>query len=130
MESYRLNSRIVEGEKEFMIQTLNDAEKGIVKTSIFIDGEFLDADILPHSEEITEDQVLNIVKSAHGEKKSELEHLLKCFNDVIEKGSPDAMHQLGIAMYYKKLYWEAEQLFRSVVKMKLDYDEAWFYLCR
>ncbi len=32
MESYRLNSRIVEGEKEFMIQTLNDIEQGVVKT--------------------------------------------------------------------------------------------------
>jgi len=130
MESYRLNSRIVEGEKEFMIQTLNDTEQGVVKTSIFIDGEFVDADILPHSGEISEDQILNMVKSAHGEKKSELEYLLKCFNDIIEKGSLESMQQLGIALYYKKLYLEAERLFRSVVKMKQSFDEGWFYLCR
>lgn len=130
MESFRLNSRVVEGEKEFMIQTLNDTEQGVVKTSLFVDGEFLDADILPLSKELSEDQLLNMVKTAHVEKKTELEYLLKCFNDVIENGSPESMHQLGIALYYKKLYWEAEQLFRSAVKLKQNFDEAWFYLCK
>jgi len=130
MESYRLNSRIVEGEKEFMIQTLNDIEQGVVKTSLFVDGEFLDADILPHSGEISEDQVLDLVKTAHREKKSELEYLLKCFNEIIEQGSPEIMHQLGIALYYKKLYSEAERLFRTVIKIRPDFHEAWFYLCR
>lgn len=130
MESFRLNSRIVEGEKEFMIQTLNDTEQGVVKTSIFVDGEFLDSDIIPHSKAISEDQLLNMVKTAHSDKKSELEYILKCFNDVMEKGPPESMHQLGIALYYKKLYWEADQLFRSVVKLKPAFDEAWFYLCK
>lgn len=130
MESYRLNSRIVEGEKEFMIQTLNDSERGVIKTSIFVDGEFLDADVLPHSDKISEDQILSMVKSAHGEKKSELEYLFKCFKSVVENGSPETMNQLGIALFYKKLYWEAEKLFRTAAKMKQNFDEAWFYLCR
>ena len=73
MESYRLNSRVVEGEKEYMIQTLNDTELGVVKTSVFVNGEFLDDDIMPHLETVSEDEMLNMVKNAHGEKKSELE---------------------------------------------------------
>jgi len=130
MESYRLNSRIVEGEKEFMIQTLNDTEQGIVKTSLFVDGEFLDADILPHSGEVSEDQLLELVKNAHGEKKSELEYLLKCYKEVMLQGSPEIMNQLGVALFYKKLYAEAIRLFTSVTKIRPDHHEAWAYLCR
>ncbi len=130
MESYRLNSRIVEGEKEFMIQTLNDIKQSIVKTSLFVDGEFLDADILPLSADSTENQILNLVKTAHVEKKSELEYLLKCYKDVMQQGSPEIMNQLGIALFYKKLYSEAGRLFRMVVKMRPEHHEGWIYLCR
>ena len=130
MESYRLNSRVVDGDKEFLIQTLNDTEQGVVKTSIFADGEFLDADILPHSEEISDDQILNMVKMAHSEKKSELEYLLKCLKEVMSQGSPEIMNQLGVALFYKRLYPESAQLFRAITKMKPDHHEAWSYLCR
>lgn len=130
MEPYRLNSRIAEGEKEFMIQTLNDTEQGVVKTSLFVDGEFLEADILPHSGEISENQLLELVKNAHAEKRSELEYLLKCYKEIMSQGSPEIMNQLGIALFYKKLYPEAINLFKSVVKIRPDFHEAWSYLCR
>ncbi len=52
---------------------------------------------------------MDMIKAAHSEKKSELEYLLRCFNEVIEQSSPELMHQLGIALYYKKLYSETER---------------------
>ena len=73
MDSYRLDSRIVDNEKEYLIQTINDVRQGVIKTSFFVDGELMDASIMPHSEEMSENEILNLVKSTHGDKKSELE---------------------------------------------------------
>lgn len=128
METYRLNSRIVEEDKEFLVQTENDIDKGIVRTSIFINGEYVDSNILPHQGEISEEQVLDLVKTAHGEKKSELEFLLKNFHQVLENGSPDMMVQLGKALYYKKMYNEAVRLFRAAANLREDSHEACFFL--
>jgi len=128
MEAYRLNSRIVEDDKEFLVRTENDAERGIIRTSIYINGEFVDSNIVPHEGEFSEEQVLELVKNAHGEKKAELEFLLKNFREVLNNGSPDMMCQLGKAMYYKKMYAEAARLFGSAIKLKEDMHEAYFYL--
>ena len=83
MESYRLDSRIVEDDKEFLIQTVNDTREGIIKTSLFANGELLDSSIMPHSEEMGEPEILELIKATHGEKKSELEYLLKSFKEVM-----------------------------------------------
>jgi len=128
MESFRLNSRIVEDNKEFLIQTVNDDRQGVVRTSLFVNGEFLDADSLPHAEEATEEQVLELVKSAHGDKKSELEYLLRSYRDVLERGTPEMMCQLGMALHYKRMYGEAIRLFRTAVKLRDSYNDAYFFL--
>jgi len=128
MEAYRLNSRIVEDDKEFLVQTENDSEKGLVRTTIFINGEFVDSNIVPHQGEFSESEVLDLVKNAHGEKKTELEFLLKNYREVLSNGSPDMMCQLGKALYYKKMYAEAARLFNAAIKLKEDMHEAYFFL--
>jgi len=128
MEAYRLNSRIVEEDKEFLVQTENDAEKGLVRTTIFINGEFVDSNIVPHQGEFSENEVLDLVKTAHGEKKSELEFLLKNYREVLSNGSPDMMCQLGKALYYKKMYAEAARLFNAAIKLREELHEAYFFL--
>ncbi|UCD93954.1 MAG: tetratricopeptide repeat protein [Candidatus Zixiibacteriota bacterium] len=128
MESFCLNSRIVENEKEFLIQTANDVKEGVIRATLFVDGELLDASVLPHSEDITEDEILNLVKTAHGDKKSELEYLLKSYKEIIEKGRSEEMYHLGTALFCKRMYPEARELFRCAIKLKHDYHEAHFYL--
>lgn len=130
MESYCLNSRIVESDKEFLIQTANDIKEGIIRTSLFVNGELLDASILPHSEELSEDEVLGQVKTAHGEKKSELEYLLKSYKSILKEGRVEGMYHLGTALFHKRMYGEAQQLFRSAIKLRHDYHEAYFFLSR
>lgn len=130
MESYRLDSRIVEDDKEFLIQTVNDTREGIIKTSLFANGELLDSSIMPHSEEMGEPEILELIKATHGEKKSELEYLLKSFKEVIAQGRPEMMFHLGTALYYKRMYTQARQLFQSAVKLKHDYHEAFYYLAQ
>ncbi len=128
METYSLKSRVPAENKEFLIQTTNDIEQGVINTSIFIDGELLDTASLPLSDENTSEQIANLVKSAHGEKKSELEYLLNSFKKVLEKGQPRMMYHFGTTMYFKRMYPEARRLFRTAIKLNDDYHEAYFFL--
>jgi len=101
MESYRLNSKIIEEGKEYFIQTTNDVKAGIIRTSLFQNGELLDTAVLPHSEDVGEAEVLSMVKAAHQDKKSELEYLLKSYKEIIKGGQPRQMYHLGAAMLYR-----------------------------
>lgn len=128
MDSYRLDSRIVDNEKEYLIQTVNDVRQGVIKTSFFVNGELMDASIMPHSEEMSENEILNLVKTTHGDKKSELEYLLKSYRNILEEGRPEMMYHLGTALFYRRMYPEARQLFQCAVKIRHDYHEAYYYL--
>jgi len=128
MEAFCLNSRIVEDDKEFLIQTTNDIKLGVIKANLFVNGELLDASVLPHADEISEEEVLQLVKSAHGEKKSEIEYLLKSYKEIIGHGSPEQMYHLGTALYCKRMFAEARRLFRAAAKLRHDYHEAYFFL--
>ena len=124
MESFRLKSKIVENEKEYLIQTFNDARQGIIKTSVFADGELLDDHVVPHAEELSEELILGMVKSAHGERRAELEYLLKSHHEVMESGQPRMMYHLGVALFHKKLYQEAARLLALAVQLLEDFHEA------
>jgi tetratricopeptide (TPR) repeat protein len=128
METYSLKSRVPGENKEFLIQTTNDTELGVINTSIFIDGELLDTDALPLSDENTAEQIAGLVKSVHGEKKSELEYLLNSFTKVLEKGQPRMMYHFGTTMFYKRMYPEAQKLFKTAIRLNNDYHEAHFFL--
>nr|MBN2278037.1 tetratricopeptide repeat protein [candidate division Zixibacteria bacterium] len=130
MESYRLNSRIVDDKKEYLIQTMNDTSDGVIKTTLFVNGEILDAMVFPHADEIGEEEILNLVKCEHGEKKSELEYLLKSYKEVLRNGRPEMMYHLGTALYYKRMYSEARHLFQTALELKHDYHECFFFLSR
>jgi len=128
MESYSLKSRVSGDDKEFLIQTSNDVDRGVINTSIFVNGELMDTDVLPLSEESNREHVLTLVKSTHGEKKSELEYLLKSYKEVIEKGQPRMIYHFGTTMYYKRMYPEAQKLFQIAIKQNQEYHEACFFL--
>ncbi len=128
MESFRLNSRLVEDGKEYLIQTVNDSGERSVRTSLFADGELLDTMDLPHAEDVSEADILNMVKTAHMEKKSELEYLLRSYKEVLNEARPEMMFHLGTALFFKRMNQEARQLFQAAVKIKHDYHEAYYYL--
>jgi tetratricopeptide (TPR) repeat protein len=128
MESYRLDSKIIEDDKEYLIQTVNDSRDGVIKTTLFMNGEALDSSVLPHAEVISDNDLLNLVKSTHVEKKSELEYLLQSFKEVISGGQPEMLYHLGTALFYKRMYSHARELFLAALKQKPDYHEASFFL--
>lgn len=130
MESYKLDSKIIEENKEYLIQTINDPKGGIIKTSLFLNGELLDSSILPHDDKMRESDLLNLVKTTHVDRKSELEYLLKSFKDVISGGKSEIMYHLGAALLNRRMYSQAKQLFQSAIKQRPDYHEAYFLLAQ
>lgn len=128
MESYRLKSKVAINEKEYLVQTVNDASQMSVVSSLFVDGKILEVTRLPHPAEVSAEDVLTMVKTTHEEKKDELEHLLATFHKVTSSGDVDLMYHLGTAFYYKRMFSEAAELFAQVLEYEHDYHQAANYL--
>jgi tetratricopeptide (TPR) repeat protein len=128
MENYRLKSKVAVNDKEYMVQTVNDASQMAVVSSLFVDGEILEVTRLPHPNEVSAEGVLAIVKTTHDEKKTELEHLLATFGKVLTSGDVDMMYHLGTAFFYKRIYDEAVTLFQAILETKPDHHQAANYM--
>ena len=94
----------VENGKEFLIQTVNEVGVGQIVTSIFENGELLDTNVVPHSEDAGETEINNLLKITHEEKKSEMEYLFRSYKEIIKSGESQMMFHLGTSLFYKKLY--------------------------
>jgi tetratricopeptide (TPR) repeat protein len=128
MENYRLKSKVSVNDKEYLVQTVNDASQMSVVSSLFVDGQILEVTRLPHPGEVSAEDVLTMVKTTHEEKKGELEHLLATYSKVITSGDVDLMYHLGTAFYYKRMWDEAASLFENVLTAKRDHHQAANYL--
>lgn len=128
METYRLNSRLVENEREYLIQTSNDISLGSVSSDVFVNGVLADSVKMPHPEQIRPEEVLTFVESAHDETKKEIESLLKAFRDVMQSADAEMMFHLALAFFYKRFYSEARDLLSAAVAANPDYHEAYNFL--
>jgi tetratricopeptide (TPR) repeat protein len=115
METYRISSRLRESDHEYLIQTTNDSSGGSVTTAVFVDGQQTEAATCSHPDQISAEEVLSLVKTAHGEKRQEIELLLKAHKEVLAGGSEELACQLGTVLYYKRFLHEAVDIFSSVV---------------
>jgi tetratricopeptide (TPR) repeat protein len=128
METYRLSSKLLENNNEYLIQTANESDRAAVATTIYVNGVVAERVSFPHPDEISPQDVLALVKSSHGDKKRELEYLLTAFRTVLEQGQPEQLYQLGTAFYYKSFYGESRELFRHAVLADEEHHQAWNYL--
>ncbi len=128
METYRLKSKLVENDKEFVIQTSNDANLGSILSTVYVDGQVTDKVRCPHPQEINPEEVLSLVKLTHEEQKKELEILLDAYHKTLTGGNADMMCHLGTAFFYKRLYIEARELFKAAIALNQDYHQAFNYL--
>ncbi|MDD4052824.1 MAG: tetratricopeptide repeat protein [candidate division Zixibacteria bacterium] len=124
MENFRLKSTVAVNDKEFMVQTVNDSGKMAIVSSVFVDGEVLEVSRRPHNGRASEEEVLALVKSAHDEKKGELEQLLAAHDKALRGRDVDMMYHLGVAFHYKRLLEEAGSLLSSVLELKRDHHQA------
>lgn len=128
MESYRLNSKLIENNNEYLIQTYNDVGLKSVQTEIFVNGSQTETIKMPHPEEINAEEVLSLVKSVHNEKKDEIEILLKAVSKSQDSGSSEEISNLGMAFYFRKFYLEARELFKAACLLKPDYHQSLNFL--
>jgi tetratricopeptide (TPR) repeat protein len=128
METYRVSSKVRDHDREYLIQTTNDPHLGAVATTVYVNGVQKETTNCPHPGGVAAQEILSLVKLTHGEKKSEIEHLLKAYRNALDNGSPDGLHHLGTAFFYKGFLEEALELFSSAVAGKPDYHEAFNYL--
>lgn len=130
METYRLSSKLVENQKEFVIRTSNDVKVGAVLSTVYVNGRETETVRMHHPSEISAEEVLSIVKKRHDAKKREIETMLNTYRRVIEGGDPKAMFQLGTAFFYKSLLSEARDLFQGALHLDSGYHKARSYLGR
>lgn len=125
METYRLNSKLVENNKEYFIKTANDISMGAVHSEVYIDGQIADRIIMPHPEQINSEEILTLVQSTHEERKTEVETLLKAVSYTLDSNNCDAIYHLGLAFFYKRFYLEAVDLFNKAIEINSDYHQAY-----
>jgi len=128
METYRINSKLREDDHEYLIHTTNDPSVGSVSTTVFVDGVQTETVTCPHPTESDPQEVLSLVKLTHGEKKKEVEMLLRTYNEVVQQGDPDTTYQLGTAFYYKRFFMEAARLLVQAEQLRTGHHQAANYL--
>lgn len=124
METYRLNSRLVENSNEYLIKTTNDIAIGSVCSEVYVNGTLADVTKLPHPEHLGADELLAFVKATHGEKKKEVEELLKAYRQAMESGKAELLYHLGLAFFYRHFYAEARELLSLATRLNPGFHEA------
>ncbi|MEW6412993.1 MAG: tetratricopeptide repeat protein [Candidatus Zixiibacteriota bacterium] len=125
METYRLNSKLVDDSKEYLIQTTNDVSLGSISSEVYVDGLLADVVNLPHPEQIKPEEVLALVQTTHDEKKREIETLLKAYHEALESANAEMMYHMGLAFFYRRFYGEAQSLFTTAIGLNESYHEAY-----
>ncbi len=123
METYRLNSRVASNDREYLIQTVNDTNNHQIRSSIFSEGQLLETieeNVYPH---MPEQELLELVKTAHKERKEEVENLFDRYKEALQSNDIEHIDYLGMALMYKRMYNEAESLFRRAVSLRPDLHE-------
>ena len=128
METYRLNSKLVENNKEYIIQTTNDISLGLVETEVYVDGILADSYKVPHPEHIKPEEVMSLVQNTHGNKKQEIETLLKAVPQILDTANPTSIMHLGLAFFHKRFYAEAKVLLKQVIAIDSKCHEAFNHL--
>src|SRR3990172_3822690 len=124
METFRINSKLKENEKEILIQTANNPSEGTISSSIYINGVLTELFMLPHPIEENPDKVMSLVKETHGIRKDELEALLAAYRSAMSSSDTKLICKLGQALYYKRLFAESKELLRSAVTLDPEFHAA------
>lgn len=124
METFRINSKLKENEKEILIQTANNPSEGTISSSIYVDGVLTELFMLPHPIEENPDRVMSLVKETHGSRKDELEALLAAYRNAMSSSDAKLISKLGQALYYKRLFAESKELLRSAVTLDPEFHAA------
>lgn len=124
METFRINSKLKENDKEILIQTANNPAEGTISSTIYIDGVLAELFMTPHPLEENQDKIMSLVKDTHGQRKDELEALLGAYRSALSSSDPKQICKLGQALFYKRFFPESKELLRSAVTLDPDFHAA------
>ncbi|MBD3218165.1 MAG: tetratricopeptide repeat protein [candidate division Zixibacteria bacterium] len=127
-QAFKLNTRLATGDKEYLIQTVNDDHGKRVLTSLFSNGELLDTFEEKFDSGIKSDDLKKLVNSAHEDRRRELQQLIELYQNSAEIADPKSLHYLGQALYYRRMYLESIKLFQKSVEIDPEFDEGWLNL--
>lgn len=128
MENYRLSTRINSADREYLVQTANDAQGSKICTTIFADGVPLDSIEDPLSPNIPDHELRELVKSTHRERQDEIQHLFNRFTEVKTSEDIDQLDSFGLALAYRQMFAEAEVLLRRAVGLAPENNEVQSHL--
>jgi tetratricopeptide (TPR) repeat protein len=77
---------------------------------------------------LSEPELLELVKNTHRERKEEVEHLFIRFREALQSNDLEQIDYLGLALMYKRMYTEAESLFRRAVTLRTEAHEPMNHL--
>ncbi|HEQ98208.1 MAG TPA: tetratricopeptide repeat protein [candidate division Zixibacteria bacterium] len=127
-QAFKLNTRLATGDKEYLIQTVNDDHGRRVLTSLFSNGELLETFEETFDAGIKNDDLKKLVNSTHEDKKRELEQLIDLYQKSSEITDPGNLHYLGQALYYKRMYHESIKLLERAVELDPEFHEGFLSL--
>ncbi len=124
-QAFRLNTRLATGDREYLIQTINDTHSGRVVSSLFSDGELLDTFEEKFEGSIREEELKRLVSSTHEDRTKELGQLITLYQKSSENNDPRSLDYLAQALFYKRMYLEALKLLERAVGIEPEYHEGW-----
>jgi len=127
-QAYRINTRLATGDGEYLIQTVNDATGKRVISSLFSDGELLDKVEEYFESGIKQEELQKIVNAAHEDRRRELAQLVEMYRNSSQKNDPTSLDYLGQALFFKKMYPEALNLFSRSTRIDPEFHQGWFHL--
>jgi tetratricopeptide (TPR) repeat protein len=127
-QAFKLNTRLATGEKEYLIQTINDSNSNRVLCSLFSNGELLDTFEEYFDQNLKSDELKKLVNSTHEDRKNELEQLIEMYENSSQDDNPVKLDYLGQALFYKRMYLESIKLHQRAVKIDPKFHQGWIHL--
>jgi tetratricopeptide (TPR) repeat protein len=127
-QAYRLNTRLATGDKEYLIQTINDHHSSRVVSSVFSDGELLDTFEEKFDASLKNDDLKRLVNSTHEDRTRELGQLIALYQNSSKNEDPRSLDYLAQALFYKRMYLEALKLLERAVSLDPEYHEGLSHL--
>lgn len=127
-QAYRLNTRLATGDREYLIQTINDSSGRRVVSSLFSEGELLDKFEEVFERDLHLEEMKKLVNNTHEDRRRELAQLVEMYQQSTSNNDPRSLDYLGQALFFKKMYLESLKLFSRATHIEPEYHEGWFHL--
>jgi tetratricopeptide (TPR) repeat protein len=115
MAEFVFNDIIRSKDGEYFLRTANSIYQHKVISSFFKNGTLLDSQHTEYETNISEETLLEMTRSFHEEKKSEIKSLLELSEKLKQTKQPETKNLVGLAFVRKGMYNEAIDQFEDAI---------------